>query len=65
MAESAVQGVRSADTTAGGGSYTVEIHASGPTLEDIVRVTIRENHRALKSRAVAGSRAGVPLGATG
>lgn len=65
MAESAVQGVRNADTSGGGGPVTVEIHATGPTLADIVRVTIRENHRALKSRAVAGSRAGVPLGATG
>lgn len=39
-----------------GGDWTVEIHATGPTLDDIVEVKIREQSRAIKRTRMAGGR---------
>jgi hypothetical protein len=39
----------------GGGPTTVEIHATGPTLRDIVRVEIREHDRDVATRARTGA----------
>lgn len=41
---------------AGGGDMTVEIHANGPTLDDIVAVKIRQANRATKQAVLAGAR---------
>lgn len=40
----------------GSGSTTVEIHATGPTLSDIVRVEIRQHDRSTRQAVLAGSR---------
>lgn len=39
-----------------GGSMSVNIYATGPTLQDIVRVEVRENNRRLKTASLAGAR---------
>lgn len=40
----------------GGGPMTVNIHATGPTLRDIVRVEVSESKRALRTAILAGAR---------
>lgn len=42
-------------TPLGGGATVVEIHATGPTLTDIVRVEIRESNRATRNAVRAGA----------
>lgn len=39
-----------------GGALEVHIHATGPTLQDIVRVELRESNRRMKTAALAGAR---------
>jgi hypothetical protein len=58
MADSMATQVGGMGGPSGGGTLVAEIHATGPTLDDIVAVKIRQHDRQLKSRASTGSTSG-------